>query len=284
VIRQCGSSNLQGHQHSASAEQLLWKLPRARPGLPPASCGAVALASGNTELSAGNGQDQRALRCFVTAIAACKAASIDVRFVNVDTGTDSVYAIDPGGTPAHCTVSDQSASFNNGSTGAAQATHCRAASASPASAIITCSGQQHLVLLTANPSYTLPRASCGSAAVLFLSDGTEWLRAGRGVLTCFTTAARACKPAGLQLASTGADWGNYWVFVIAGGGAPGRCTVTEYSQYSAPDLGGLSSRSPNGWAYTPVETTPCQEASVTSKGVALDCSTVPVHIPIRSTS
>jgi hypothetical protein len=140
-------------------------------------------------------------------------------------------------------------------------------------------------VLLATLTYTLPRASCGSATVQYLGSITPLVRADRGTLACFAAAARACRPAGLQLAETGAGWGTYWVFVIAGDGTPGRCTVTEYSQYySATGNGGVHTRSPNGWV-TAVKTVPCREASLTSKGVTLNCSGGPVRtILIPATS
>jgi hypothetical protein len=165
-------------------------------------------SSGTIELSAANGQDQRALHCFVTAVAACKAASIHVSFINVDVVTNDVYAIDPGGTPAHCTVSDsQSTSVDIVSKSPVTTTRCRAASVHPTSATITCPGGGQPLVLLATFTYTPPRASCGSATVQYLGASTPLVRSGRGALACFATAARACKPAGLQLAETGAGWG-----------------------------------------------------------------------------
>jgi hypothetical protein len=240
--------------------------------LPAASCGTVERSFGTVELSAASGQDLRVLQCFVTAAAACKAASIHVGSVNGDVVNNEVYAVDPGGTPAHCTVSDsKSTSLEMVSNSPVTTTRCRTASVHPASATITCHGGQRLVLL-ATLTYTLPRASCGSASVQYASAGTQLLHADRGALTCFATAASACKPAGLQLAQADTGGGTYWVFVIAGGGTPGRCAVTGYIQdYSATRNGGVHTRSPNRWV-TAVATVPCREASVTSKGVTLNCS------------
>ena len=254
--------------------------------LPAASCGTVEASSGTVELSAATGQDLRVLHCFVTAVAACTAASIHVSLINVDVVTNVVYAIDPGGTPAHCMVSaSQSTSVDIVDKGPVTTARCRAATVLPTSAAITCPGGGQPFVLLATLTYTLPRASCGSATIHSLSASTQLLRADRGALTCFATAARACKQAGLQLAETGTGWGTYWVFVIAGDGAPGRCTVAEYSQYySATDNGGLYTRSLNGWVLA-VKTVPCREASVTSKGVTLNCPGLSVQaILIPATS
>jgi len=247
--------------------------------LPAASCGTVETPSGTVKLSAANGQDLRVLHCFVTAVAACTAASIHVSFINVDVVTNVVDAIDPGGTPAHCMVSDsESTSVNIADNGPVTTARCLAASVLRTSAAITCPGGGQPFVLLATLTYTLPRASCGSATIHYLGASTQLLRADRGALTCFATAARACKRAGLQLAETGTGWGTYWVFVIAGDGTPGRCTVAEYSQYySATDNGGLYTRSLNGWVLA-VKTVPCREASVTSKGVTLNCSGPSVQV------
>src|SRR5215469_12200090 len=100
--------------------------------LPAASCGTVETPSGTVELSAANGQDLRVLHCFVTAVAACTAASIHVSFINVDVVTNVVDAIDPGGTPAHCMVSDsESTSVNIVDNGPVTTARCLAASVLP---------------------------------------------------------------------------------------------------------------------------------------------------------
>jgi hypothetical protein len=240
----------------------------------------VGTSAGTVELSPANGQDQRVLRCFVAAVAACKADSIRVNFINVDVVTGDVYAIERGGTPARCTVSSSSStSINVGSSGPVTTARCRAASARPASATITCPGGQPFVLL-ATLTFTLPRAGCGSATVDYLSDRTSLLGADRGALACFAAAARACRAAGLRLAETGAGWASYWVFVIAGGGAPGRCAVTEYAQYySASDNYGARTRSPDGWV-TAVRTVPCRDPAVTGSGVTLHCSRLPGQVTL----
>lgn len=126
---------------------------------------------------------------------------------------------------------------------------------------------------------TLPQASCGSAVTHVLSASTQLLRADPGALTCFTTAARACKAAGLHVIVMGVDTGTRWVFAITSGGVPGRCAVTAYSQhYSATNIGGLFSKSPGGWVQAVTSVT-CQETAVTSKGVTLECPGQAIMIP-----
>jgi hypothetical protein len=127
---------------------------------------------------------------------------------------------------------------------------------------------------------TLPHASCGAAITHDVSASTRLLRADRGALTCFTTAARACKAASLDVTQMGVDTGTDWVFAIASGGTPGRCTVIAYSQhYSATGIGGLFTQAPSGNWVQAVKTANCQETAVTSAGVTLNCQGQAIEIP-----
>jgi hypothetical protein len=106
--------------------------------------------------------------------------------------------------------------------------------------------------------YVLPGASCGTV------DGeigaqTRLIAGDSGTPRCFLAAARTCASAGIRIHSQGTESAIDYVFVISAGGVPGRCHVSEYSQYR--------------W-YLGIDTiqeTGCLEASVTGKGVVLSC-------------
>lgn len=119
---------------------------------------------------------------------------------------------------------------------------------------------------------TLPHASCGNATSHSLSATTQFFAADRGALTCFTAAARTCKAVSLGVTEMGVDTGTDYVFAIASGGTPGYCVVNGYSQYySAMDIGGLYTLSPQGGWVMPISTFRCSETAVTSQGVTLAC-------------
>lgn len=114
---------------------------------------------------------------------------------------------------------------------------------------------------------TLPRATCGSVTTHGLDDPTLLLRADPGALTCFNTAARACKPASIRMQLMGVDTSNTYVFAIASGAAD--CTVTAMSQgYSA-----------NTQHSTAVTTTSCHLTAATASGVRLSCAGQDILIP-----
>ena len=109
-------------------------------------------------------------------------------------------------------------------------------------------------------AYVLPTASCGRV------DPGDGLDSQTRLLTgtprapqCFLAAARTCKAAGIHAHVQGTESATDYVFIVGTGGTPGRCQVTEYSQY-ASFLG------PGR-----IQATKCQEASATSKGVLLSC-------------
>jgi hypothetical protein len=121
-------------------------------GLPTASCGQVEteVANGGAPvLGLATGPQQPVYRCFDTAAATCTAASIRVHVKGIDFDADDVYAIAPGGIPAHCTVTDyyQFSSINFGGTaGAVLMTRCRTTSVPPNGATITCPGEPPIVI------------------------------------------------------------------------------------------------------------------------------------------
>jgi hypothetical protein len=117
---------------------------------------------------------------------------------------------------------------------------------------------------------TLPHASCGSAATHFLTGHTQLSRADHGALTCFVTAARACKSASLRVTEMGVDTGTDYVFAIKPGQA--SCQVTELRQGYSANFGGSQGA---------VRTVPCHRTAVTRTGVALSCGGRDVLIPAK---
>jgi hypothetical protein len=125
---------------------------------------------------------------------------------------------------------------------------------------------------------TLPEATCGSAVGQLDSSGMLIVAiAGHGSLTCFTAAARECKPASILIVERGTDTGDDVFFRIGQGGKPGQCPVTELEQpYSAE--GGKYKVS--GADYVgDITATQCRVASVTGRGVLIGCPGQPVIIP-----
>lgn len=112
----------------------------------------------------------------------------------------------------------------------------------------------------------LPAADCGSATTRAVNADTVVTLADPGALSCFTAAARACRPAAVQLVARGVDAGTTYVFRIDSGGA--ACRVTESSQtYVEPGRHGQ------------VRTTVCERTGVSAVGVTLDCDGQTVLIP-----
>ena len=114
----------------------------------------------------------------------------------------------------------------------------------------------------------LPKASCGVATTHRLDGDTTILAADPGALTCFETAARACRSASIQVGETGVDAGTAYVFTIDSGGAP--CHGTEQSQDRSANFGGSTGR---------VHSVSCSRIAVTSRGVTLSCGGRDVLIP-----
>lgn len=111
------------------------------PALPRASCGvADFLGPFISEYPSA------ALGCFSAAARLCKAASIGATVSYVDTGTDYVFTIEPGGAP--CAVmelsQDYSANFG-GSTGPVISTPCRVTAVTGRGVDLDCGGQDVLI-------------------------------------------------------------------------------------------------------------------------------------------
>ena len=68
----------------------------------------------------------------------------------------------------------------------------------------------------------LPRPSCGSEVTHHLDGGTRLLGADPGALTCFSAAARKCRPASIEVTEMGVDTGTDYVFTIEPGGTACR--------------------------------------------------------------
>jgi hypothetical protein len=132
-----------------------------------------------------------------------------------------------------------------------------------AAAVISWQVSQHQ---TAAP----PAANCGSAWTHAVNGQTHLLQADRGALTCFDTAARACKPASLHVTEIGVDTGYDDVFTIESGGP--SCRVSEQSNFYSANGGGSTG---------PVTTTSCVRTAVTGAGVSLSCAGQDVLIPAK---
>jgi hypothetical protein len=121
----------------------------------------------------------------------------------------------------------------------------------------------------------LQHASCGSASTHFLTRNTQILRADRGALTCFVTAARECRSASLGVTEMDIDTGTDFVFVVESGTK--TCQVTEQRQDYSANFGG---------SQDAVSTVSCYTTAVTSTGVALSCRgrnlLIPATVSMRS--
>lgn len=114
----------------------------------------------------------------------------------------------------------------------------------------------------------LPKASCGSATTHRLDGDTTVLAADPGALACFATAARACRPASIQVVEMGVDAGTTHVFTIDSGGA--ACRGSEHSQDHSANFGGSVGQ---------VNSVSCTRIVVTGRGVTLSCGGQDVLIP-----
>jgi hypothetical protein len=114
------------------------------------------------------------------------------------------------------------------------------------------------VYLWVQAVYVLPGAGCG-VVVGELNGQTRLLAGASRAPRCFLAVARTCAAAGIRVHSPGTESSIDYVFAVNAGGVPGRCRVTEYSQYR--------------WylGIGTVKVTGCREASVTGKGVVLSC-------------
>ncbi len=122
-----------------------WLLSRHAAALPHASCGSAVTHSldGSTRaLSA----DPGALACFAAAARDCKAAGIGITEMGIDTGTDFVFSIGPGGTTCQVTELSQDYSANfGGSAGPVTTVPCRLAAVSGEGVTLACGGQDVLI-------------------------------------------------------------------------------------------------------------------------------------------
>jgi hypothetical protein len=125
-----------------------WRLSQHAAALPRASCGGAvthSLDGGTQALSA----DPGALTCFAVAARNCKAASIEITEMGIDTGTTFVFSIDPGGTTCQVTELSQHYSANfGGSAGPVVTTSCRLAAVSDRGVTVSCGGQDVLIPVT----------------------------------------------------------------------------------------------------------------------------------------
>jgi hypothetical protein len=114
---------------------------------------------------------------------------------------------------------------------------------------------------------SLPRATCGNIFYLYGPPPTSEQRA----LTCFDTAAKACKPASIGVRFMGVDtWTNY-VYTIESGTTP--CQVAELSQYV------IDAQGPGYEKSQGITPGACHVTRVTSAGVMLSCTDGHVLIP-----
>lgn len=113
--------------------------------LPTATCGrAVTHRLGaDTQLL---GAEKGALTCFETAARHCKAASLGITEMGVDSGVDYVFAVQAGGTACPVTELSQSYSANfGGSAGPIASTRCQRAGVTSAGVMLSCAGQDVLI-------------------------------------------------------------------------------------------------------------------------------------------
>lgn len=113
--------------------------------LPKATCGRASthgLGAATRILSADTG----ALSCFHVAARACKTASIAVTEMGVDTGTNHVFAIEPGTKKCAVTELSQSYSANfGGKKGKIGSIQCSVAAVSGGGVTLACAGQRLLI-------------------------------------------------------------------------------------------------------------------------------------------
>jgi hypothetical protein len=113
--------------------------------LPRASCGTATtheLTAATQLLSA----DKGSLSCFEAAAQHCRAASLAVTEMGTDTGTNYVFAVQPGG--AGCPVTELSQAYSanfGGSQGTVTTTQCRVARVTAAGVTLGWAGQSVLI-------------------------------------------------------------------------------------------------------------------------------------------
>jgi hypothetical protein len=246
--------------------------------LPDASCGSAVthgLNDNTNILTAG----PNTLGCFDAAARDCTSASIEVTDMGVDTGTDYVFRIEPGGPVCHALELSQFYSANfGGSKGQVNSRTCDGLAVTDRGVTLSCGGQVVFIPATIDGQPTtggntpsgpeLPTASCGSAATFRIDGETRILTAGPHTLDCFEAAARACTSASIEVVERGVDTGTNHVFTIEPGGT--ACQVVELSQYYSANFGGSTG---------PVDSATCVGVAVTSRGVTFSCGGQEVLIP-----
>jgi hypothetical protein len=114
----------------------------------------------------------------------------------------------------------------------------------------------------------LPKASWVRLLTHGLNSRTQLLRSDPGALSCFRTAAKACKAARLAVTEMGVDSGTSDVIIVESSGA--ACRVSLWQQGYSANGGGSKSK---------VSATPCRLGTVTNAGVRLSCAGENLLIP-----
>jgi hypothetical protein len=245
----------------------------SRVTLPQASCGMVyGEPSAQTRLISG---DSRAPGCFLLSARTCAAAGIRLHAQGVDSSTDYVWIISPGGKRGACQVTQYSQDSGPFGYGTVRTGHCQEAAVSGKGVTLACPGLAEAVLIpatVAGPAKPDPRLAiidstpnCGRASTGGIGTSTRLFRVSPGALTCFATAARGCTSGKLFIQQATSRLDAYFTFAIEPGGQP-RCRVIEFIQ----DQGG-------GVPCNHFGT--CQVASVTPGGVLLGCPGERILIP-----
>jgi hypothetical protein len=133
-------------QHTPAKQPTPAKTPSGTPtALPAATCGRISTHGLNTATQVFSA-DKGALTCFQAAARLCKTASIAVTEMGVDTGTNHVFAIDPGGKGCAVTEVSQYYSANfGGSHGKVGSTRCSVAAVGSGGVTLACDGQRLLI-------------------------------------------------------------------------------------------------------------------------------------------
>jgi hypothetical protein len=125
--------------------------------LPHPTCGSAIthFLTGHTQLLSA---DPAALSCFVKAARQCRSASLGVTEMGVDTGTDYLFAIKPGGTSCKFTELSQYYSANfGGSRSKVSTVQCRRNAVTRAGVELRCAGRD--VLIPSKVSVPSPRSA-----------------------------------------------------------------------------------------------------------------------------
>jgi hypothetical protein len=253
---------------AATGALIAWRV--SHPALPHASCGGVSthLLQADTQVST----DAAPLTCFNAAAWGCEAASIRVREMGVDAGTNFVFTVEPGGQPCQVTELSQGYGFTGGglSTDAIASTPCHVTAVTRKGVMLTCAGQAVLIPATASAPRPfvarLPPASCGSAVTHQLARYTRILHADSGTLPCFSAAVLACRSASIKIVDLGV--GTEYLLTVEPGGT--GCLVYQEGQAYSADSGNSTG---------PITGTSCFRTTRGRNGVMLGCMGHDVLIP-----